>query len=513
MRWLCLFISVLIVNTASSQQNLIYENLPVGQYDVGFTIITITDDSRIDEPLNNYLGEKNEGDQRRKITMHIWYPAKKNSGKRKLVYGDYCINHTFSTTDENISEGDKEAKLIQRRHTAEGWFGATTDDAWKKLIQSPMLAEMNAEAAPGKFPLLIGTLRDLSTSITNEFLASNGYIIAMTRSQNASSFVEAALNDIPDMRFAISYLLKNKNASDDIGTFGFSGSGFSQVLFAMNDYRIKALADIESGIYMDGLFQALSASNYYNPAKLRVPFLHIFSRDLSQQEKYIDEFEKKTKFVKRYRLILNQPKLHHWDFAAEGFTSCIFLNNRGAAAGNTRQSFEIASIYLLNFFNAELKGDPSSEQFLSSRPILKQHSSSLWDIAIYNATARPPDVAEFEYVIRKKGITEALNIVHNTIRDDSSNDIRTWTLLNRLGYKFMSEHKYAEAIGVFTLNTELHPDDANLFDSLGEAYEQSGDKENMKKIATIVIDLLNKKTSLTDDERSLKGNAERRLKL
>ena len=513
MRWIYLFLLVSVASTASSQQNLIYENLPIGKYAVGFKIITITDDSRIDQPLYNYLGERNEGDRQKKITIHLWYPAKKNSGKRKLTYADYCINHQFLQTDEITGKDQVEATLATRRRSVETWFGPTTDTAWERLTQSQMLAEMGARSLPEKFPLLIGMLRELSTSITNEVLASNGYVIAMIHSAGSSSFAEAALNDIPDMRFAISWLFKNENVNGDIGTFGFSGSGFSQVLFAMNDYQVKALADIESGIYMDGLFQALSASNYYNPAKLRVPFLHIFSHDLSQQEKYLDEFEKKTKFVKRYRLILNQPKLHHWDFAAEGFTSSIFLNNRGAAANAIRQSFEIASIYLLNFFNAELKSDGSSLQFISTKPTLKLFPSPLWDITVYDAAARSPNSKEFEYLISKKGINEALNIVNNTIKEDTTTDIMQGFVLNRLGYQFLQGHQYPEAIGVFTLNTELHPDDPNLFDSLSEGYEQSGDKENMKKYASAVMDILNKKTSLTDSEKGLKENSERRLKL
>jgi hypothetical protein len=48
------------------------------------------------------------------------------------------------------------------------------------------------------------------------------------------------------MRFAIVELDKNKNIdTEKIGTFGFSGSGFTQVLFAMNDYRIKQLLTLK----------------------------------------------------------------------------------------------------------------------------------------------------------------------------------------------------------------------------------------------------------------------------
>jgi len=85
-------------------------------------------------------------------------------------------------------------------------------------------------------------------------------------------------------------------------------------------------------------------------------------------------------------------------------------------------------------------------------------------------------------------------------------------VLNTLGYTFLNEKKYEEAIGVFILNTELHPNEANFFDSLAEAYEVSGDHENKKKMSEKVIALLNKKATLSDAEKSLKETAERRAK-
>jgi hypothetical protein len=506
---LMLFIASLHVIGQSSP---VYKDIPVGKYPVGFKIFTLTDDTRITKPEYNYLGEKTEGDRRRKITVHLWYPA--NANKKKLRYGDYCYNSILKTTTEIIGTIEEQEQINGKRRSVEGWFGKTTDDTWKKLVEMPMLAQADAEPVKEKFPLLVGMLRPLSTSITNEMLASNGYVVAMIQQDNFSSFALATLDAIPDMRFVMAYLEKNAGIDKDkIGTFGFSGSGFSQVLFAMNDYHIKAVADIESGIYMDNLFQNFSASDYYTPSKLRVPFLHIFSRDLSKQEKFIDEFETKTKFAKRYRLLINQPALHHWDFAAEGYTAAIFLNNRGEPAQNIRQSFEIASYYLLNFFNAELKNNRESQTFLSSKPSLGARSASLWDIMILNAAKPAPDRNEFEYIIRIKGIDQAIAIVKNTIKEDTVSNIVQWFNLNSLGYVFLNERKYKEAIEIFKLNTELHPADPNLFDSLAEGYELSGDKENTKKISGIVIELLGKKSSLTDADKGLKQNAEKRLNL
>ena len=509
-RFLLLPPLILVYTFLNGQQNPIYHDLPVGKYAVGFKIFTLTDDTRIAKPEYNYLGEKTEGDRRKKITVHLWYPA--NPGKKNLRYEDYCYNNLLKATNEIIVADQRDQQVKGKRRSVEGWFGKTTDDAWKKLIETPMMAQADAEPLKEKFPLLVGMLRPLSTSIINEMLASNGYVIAMIQQDNFSSFALATIDAIPDMRFVISYLEKNANIDHDkIGTFGFSGSGFSQVLFAMNDYQVRAVADIESGIYMDNLFQNFSNSNYYTPSKLRVPFLHIFSRDLSKQEKFIDEFENKTKFAKRYRLLLNQPALHHWDFASEGYTAAVFLNNRGDQAQNIRQSFEITSYYLLNFFNAELKNDKQSLAFLSARPVMGQRASALWDITLLNAAKPAPDRTEFEYIVRTKGIEQAIAIAKNTLEEDTLSNIMQWFNLNSLGYTFLNERKYKEAIEIFKLNTELHPVDPNLFDSLAEGYETSGDKENAKKISGTVMELLGKSSNLTDAEKGLKQNAEKRL--
>jgi CubicO group peptidase (beta-lactamase class C family) len=47
---------------------------------------------------------------------------------------------------------------------------------------------------------------------------------------------------------------------------------------------------------------------------------------------------------------------------------------------------------------------------------------------------------------------------------------------NELGYEYLRKKDYAKAIAIFRLNTELYPDSANPYDSLGEALEASGDK-------------------------------------
>ncbi len=50
--------------------------------------------------------------------------------------------------------------------------------------------------------------------------------------------------------------------------------------------------------------------------------------------------------------------------------------------------------------------------------------------------------------------------------------------LNSLGYQLLALKKAKEAIIIFRLNTEMFPDDANAFDSLGDAYVADKDTVN-----------------------------------
>jgi len=50
--------------------------------------------------------------------------------------------------------------------------------------------------------------------------------------------------------------------------------------------------------------------------------------------------------------------------------------------------------------------------------------------------------------------------------------------INELGYKYLAEREYEEAITVFKINIEFFPESWNCYDSLGEAYHAAGDTEN-----------------------------------
>ena len=49
--------------------------------------------------------------------------------------------------------------------------------------------------------------------------------------------------------------------------------------------------------------------------------------------------------------------------------------------------------------------------------------------------------------------------------------------LNNLGYQLIGAQKFKEAIRIFQINVEAYPQSSNVYDSLGEAYMDDGDKQ------------------------------------
>lgn len=502
--WLCIMVS--------AQKNALYDNLPVGKYAVGFKIVTVTDSSRVVKPLYNYFGEKEKGNRYRKVTMHIWYPAIQNTGKGYMQFGDYCYCDVLKSTGEIISNEVRNQSISNVRSSIERFFGKTTDENWIKITGLKMLALKEAQSLRTQFPLLIGMLRPLSTTVTNEMLASNGYIVAMIVGDDGR-WPSAFISDVADMQKGIIYLASTFITNpDSIGTFGFSGSGFSQLLLAMNDPRIAAYSDIESALYGETVSDILSSSDYYSLDKMRVPFLHIYGKELGKGDTKFADFLNK-KYSLRYHVSLNQSGLHHWDVATEGRVSTTILHNRGDVEQGAKASFEIANIYLLNFFNTVLKKDSKSQKTLDDKSSIGNYIDTLWAIQQYTALQPPPDKLQFEELIKRKGMDEAVKLARRFKEADSTADFISENGLNHLAQVLQEKNKLKEGITLMQLATEFYPNTAWLWRNLAGMQEADGNMNAAIQSCQRVLDLLKNLdgTSQSFDDR-IKRSAQETMK-
>lgn len=82
----------------------------------------------------------------------------------------------------------------------------------------------------------------------------------------------------------------------------------------------------------------------------------------------------------------------------------------------------------------------------------------------------------FEKLVAGK-IGEAIDGYRKIKKEQPENVAVSEQRLNTLGYNVMRQSKLAEAIALFKLNVEFYPNSFNVYDSLGEAYMNHGDKE------------------------------------
>jgi CubicO group peptidase (beta-lactamase class C family) len=112
---------------------------------------------------------------------------------------------------------------------------------------------------------------------------------------------------------------------------------------------------------------------------------------------------------------------------------------------------------------------------------------------------------KFRKAVRENGVQAAVQAFASSLKDGTIPE----GSVNSVGYHLLWQKRAADAVRMFKLNTELYPQSANTFDSLGEAYMETGDKllaiENYEK--SLALDPQNKNAVLRLKE--LKAGSEK----
>jgi hypothetical protein len=97
--------------------------------------------------------------------------------------------------------------------------------------------------------------------------------------------------------------------------------------------------------------------------------------------------------------------------------------------------------------------------------------------AILNYVPQPPLTEVVRAAVLDKDMEGARSAIRKYRADPQNFYANYESDLNRLGYILMEQKQLDAAIQVFQLNVESYPDSANVYDSLGEAYRNHGDRE------------------------------------
>lgn len=100
---------------------------------------------------------------------------------------------------------------------------------------------------------------------------------------------------------------------------------------------------------------------------------------------------------------------------------------------------------------------------------------------------RPP--GKVYQLATTEGIDQAITAFETMLAQaDEKQKQAAPSVLNTVGYMFLKEGKTKEAIQFFQKNAELFPDNGNVYDSLGEAYAQSGKFNKAKEYFQLALE-------------------------
>jgi hypothetical protein len=94
--------------------------------------------------------------------------------------------------------------------------------------------------------------------------------------------------------------------------------------------------------------------------------------------------------------------------------------------------------------------------------------------AVIDFRPEPPVVERMAEALSKGRIPEALRRYRQYMAEPRHAYADQEDELNDLGYRLLNENRFDQAIAVLELNASEHPQSANVYDSLGEAYYKAG---------------------------------------
>jgi hypothetical protein len=487
----------------------LHGSLVPGPHGVGFTILDVIDPTRYSRPERDANGPIDLASRARQLKLHVWYPARPGGAAMPMTFSDAMTAHLAGRPAEELARRAADVRTFL------GQFGPVPDRSWSQLLSTPLLARREAAAADGRFPLIVGQLRPLSTSVTNEYLASHGYVVAMVRGDEGAEPADAGAGleiATRDMEVAIAELRKRPYVDPGaLAALGFSGAGFSQILLAMRHPDIDAVCDLESAIFDDRLMWPLQRGWGYDVTALRVPFLHTYSVPLSRLERRIEDFEQ-MRYSTRYRYLVDAPGIHHWDFATEGMAASTVLGNRGEQGPRLRQAFETTNRYVLAFFNAYVKQNTEELSFLRRSPEANGAPAGLATIREMAAIEPAPTSEAFQRIVAERGIAAAMSEFEAARARDPQAALFREDRLNALAYRLLRSQKGPEAIVIFRRIVELFPASSNAYDSLSEALETTGARAEALEVARKGLEVLERQDLAPDARGRIADLLHARLK-
>lgn len=344
-------LSTLLLACQSSQKYVSYFS--------GFKTIRITDSSRLyksDSPKTHYL-------HYRPIDIDIWYPADSSQTDSVLAFGNMLSlveQRANFYTDSQAGDGFS----TQLAKSLTDFFHCSSVE---KILSSSTHSRKNAQAATGKFPLIVYMASYNGMGYENiqllEDLAKNGYIVAsfnsIGRYPGDMTMQQADLMEqVSDAVFGLKHLGQLPEVdSSRIVVVGYSWGGLAGAVLGMTHTNIDAVISLDGSEFHhygteakeDSLFNQISHDFVSN----KTPYLRLESSSTEDQAT-IDSVYNFSTLLQGPKQIYKMLNTSHGDFSA--FPTIV----KQSGGCPTEKSYKVITQLVTGYCSQLLKQTPSN---------------------------------------------------------------------------------------------------------------------------------------------------------
>jgi dienelactone hydrolase len=469
----CLVLFLLLPSEALFSQTEVTET---ETFSVGFRLLEVQDLSRaVTGGTTSLVAHP------RPVRTYLWYPSDISDEAKVMRFGRYADLADDDIWPAEIS-GDIHDKLSFSRRPLARSLGT---ERFEALKNEPVMAVEGATALQGPFPLIVmgqGLYYEspIVFAALAETLASQGFVVATTPLTGTNSpivtmDVTGLETQVRDLEFVIaqardlSFVSKEK-----LGVFGFDMGGMAGLVLTLRNADVDAYVSVSSGVLYPHPSSIPGASPDYDPAALRVPWLH------SVPSSWIRSAEDKSLFdLAHYsdRYLLLTEGMGHVDY-----TSYALIADRPAmveyweaARPGDVERYTTLAHYVASFYAAFLQDDADALDFLS-----QDSADSLPDpiVSLQHRPAMPAGISYEEVVqaVIAGEADEAIDELRQLQETEPDHHLLNEDNLNRLSYSLRGTWRLDEEIlPVLKFTAELYPTSADALYWLAEGHITLGD--------------------------------------
>lgn len=482
---------IILPNFLYGNISSLWGELKPGPYAVGFRLIEEIDFSR-------YYPSLSEGGMRngRPVRIYFWYPAKK-AEESPLGFETFV---RYGAEDFDLLE-DGQPLTITSPPMPVQMVAGIPQEKLKRLLNTETASIIDAQVAEGSFPLLVlgqGLYYEspLTHLVLCEYLASHGFcVVTCPLKGTLYRLVNLSVRDLEtqvrDMEFAMSIVRRNGFVHPErLGVIGYDMGGMAGMILSMRNPDVDGFFSLDAGI-LTGHGSGLPNDHpNYDIERFTIPWMHM------TQGRFLDlsEGARPTAMDIRFygdNILAGINTQSHGEFTSYsmfGIENPVMAYWRGVSE-NPNKIYEAACHNALLFFDGYLKDDQSAVTGLYQLSASDNTEGII--TSVKHRKKLTPSMTETGLIHRiiTEGKTARQHI--ETVRKSVSDSVLFQeNVLNWLGYHFLYWWgRPTDAVFVFELMTDVYPQSANAFDSLGESYLRNGDTEKAKIAYTRSVEL------------------------